>query len=51
MKYVKIILEFDDKVKEILGMPGMYKQVKDILAYRVQDYYWQRYKNKNNKRM
>ena len=40
------ILEFDDKVQEILGLPGMYEQVKDILAYRVQDYYWQRYKNK-----
>ncbi len=47
----EIILEFDDKVQEILEMPGMYEQVKDILAYRVQDYYWQRYKNKNNHRI
>ncbi|ORT99861.1 HKD family nuclease fused to DNA/RNA helicases of superfamily II [Anaerovibrio sp. JC8] len=41
-------LEFDDRVKEILSMSGIYEHVKDILAYRVQDYYWRRYKNKDN---
>ncbi|MBR2142523.1 DEAD/DEAH box helicase family protein [Anaerovibrio sp.] len=38
-------LEFDDKVKEIISLSGVYEQVKDILAYRVQYYYWRRYRN------
>lgn len=37
-------LEFDDKVKEIISLSGVYEQVKDILDYRVQDYYWRRYR-------
>ena len=41
-----ILLEFEDRIKTILALPGLYEQLYDVLTYRVQYYYWQRYENK-----
>ena len=41
-----ILLEFEDRIKTILALPGLYEQLYDVLTYRVQYYYWQRYESK-----
>ena len=41
-----ILLEFEDRIKTILALPGLYEQLYDVLTYRVQYYYWQRYDSK-----
>ena len=41
-----ILLEFEDRIKTILALPGLYEQLYDVLNYRVQYYYWQRYESK-----
>ena len=42
-----ILMELEDAVKEHLALPGLYQQMEDILQYRVQHYYWSRYKATN----
>lgn len=41
-----ILLEFEDRIKTILALPGLCEQLYDVLTYRVQYYYWQRYESK-----
>ena len=41
-----ILLEFEDRIKTILALPGLYEQLYDVLTYRVQYSYWQRYESK-----
>lgn len=40
------LLELNAMVQEILELLGLYQQVEDVLAYRVQHYYWRRYREK-----
>ena len=41
-----ILLEFEDIIKNVLALPGLYEQLCDVLSYRVQYYYWQRYESR-----
>lgn len=40
----KVLLEFTEEVQAVLSLPGMYQQMQDVLNYRVQHYYWRRYR-------
>ena len=40
------LLEFEDMIKSVLALPGLYEQLYDVLSYRVQYYYWQRYESR-----
>ena len=41
-----VLLEFEDMIKSVLALPGLYEQLYDVLSYRVQYYYWQRYESR-----
>lgn len=41
-----ILLEFEDRIKNVIALPGLYEQLYDVLSYRVQYYYWQRYESR-----